>query len=304
MFRKQSGFLSFEMSRPYPATPLTCPNCGHPATLNYCAQCGQETHLHKDTFWGLIAHFAGHYFHYDSKFWKTIKALWTAPGKLTRAYAEGKRARYIPPVSLYIFISALFFIVNALMLDWSVGAGERTREAANHQVVEDRAPVPDTAANITIRLNSPTMLHGLAGRLRQIDDAPEAQQREIFEKFAHQFPKLFFLMIPVTALLLKLAFVRRRGTYFVHHAIFSLHVHAFFFSLFLIEVLNPFETIDGWLTTILLVVFSGYFVAALRRVYGTGFVRSVLTTLFVGLVYFVVALIAFIAAALYVFSHL
>lgn len=45
-----------------------CPNCGYSASGNYCANCGQQTQLHKDTFWGLIGHFAGHYFHYDSKF--------------------------------------------------------------------------------------------------------------------------------------------------------------------------------------------------------------------------------------------
>src|ERR1044072_8511954 len=90
---------------------IICPNCGFKASHNYCAQCGQETHLHKDTFWGLVMHFIGHYFHYDSKFWKTVKALLTKPGKLTVAYWNKQRMRYIPPVSLYIFLSAVFFLI-------------------------------------------------------------------------------------------------------------------------------------------------------------------------------------------------
>ena len=81
-----------------------CPNCGHIADLNYCPQCGQATHLHKDTFWGMVVHFVGHYFHYDSKFWQTLKDLVKHPGKLTVAYWEKKRARYLPPISLYIFV--------------------------------------------------------------------------------------------------------------------------------------------------------------------------------------------------------
>jgi predicted amidophosphoribosyltransferase len=49
-------------------TEKLCPNCGYKANLNYCAQCGQATRLHKDTFWGLLVHFVSDYFHYDSKF--------------------------------------------------------------------------------------------------------------------------------------------------------------------------------------------------------------------------------------------
>ena len=90
---------------------MICPNCGSVASDNYCAHCGQENHLHKETFWGLVAHFIGHYFHYDSKFWQTMKALWFSPGKLTLAYMNKKRMRYIPPVSLYIFISAVYFLL-------------------------------------------------------------------------------------------------------------------------------------------------------------------------------------------------
>ena len=86
-----------EPATPPETTDFRCPNCGYPATGNYCASCGQQNHLHKDTFWGLISHFTAHYFHYDSKFWKTIKALIFSPGTLTLAYQQKKRQRYIPP---------------------------------------------------------------------------------------------------------------------------------------------------------------------------------------------------------------
>jgi hypothetical protein len=92
--------------------PKNCPNCGYPAVDNYCAQCGQENHLHKDTFGALIMHFAGHYLHYDSKFWQTLNTLWFKPGLLTTAYWEEKRMRYIPPMSLYIFVSFIYFFTS------------------------------------------------------------------------------------------------------------------------------------------------------------------------------------------------
>ena len=71
---------------------IVCPNCGYEANYNYCAQCGQETHLHKDTFWGLVTHFVSHYFHYDSKLWTTVKTLVAKPGELTLAYRKGHKS--------------------------------------------------------------------------------------------------------------------------------------------------------------------------------------------------------------------
>src|SRR5690349_6105601 len=90
---------------------IICPNCGYHADRNYCAQCGQPTHLHEESFWGMVMHFVGHYFHYDSKFWKTLVTLWFKPGVLTQAYLQKQRMRFIPPISLYIFITAVFFLV-------------------------------------------------------------------------------------------------------------------------------------------------------------------------------------------------
>jgi len=122
--------------------PKICPNCGYPAVENYCAQCGQETHLHKDTFGALIVHFAGHYLHYDSKFWQTLRALWFSPGMLTTAYWEEKRMRYIPPISLYIFVSFVFFFTSSLM-----GNGrEENNEAVRNAIVKENLAKEDSIA--------------------------------------------------------------------------------------------------------------------------------------------------------------
>lgn len=90
---------------------IICPNCGYKANYNYCAKCGQATHIHQETLWAMITHFLAHYFHYDSKLWLTLKALITRPGKLTAAYRENIRQRYIPPISLYIVVSVFFFLL-------------------------------------------------------------------------------------------------------------------------------------------------------------------------------------------------
>ena len=82
---------------------------------------------------------------------------------------------------------------------------------------------------------------------------------EIIERFSensiHNLPKLLFVLIPIFALILKLIFIRKR-IYFVDHAVFTLHIHAFAFLIFLllliIYLLTGFILPANWLFIILL----------------------------------------------------
>jgi hypothetical protein len=88
-----------------------CLNCGNEVEFHYCSFCGQPNVQLKEPFWGFIAHSIGHYFHFDSKFFHTLIPLLSQPGQVTLDYLAGKRARYIHPVSLYIFVSIVYFII-------------------------------------------------------------------------------------------------------------------------------------------------------------------------------------------------
>jgi hypothetical protein len=88
-----------------------CLNCGHHVEEHFCSHCGQPNLELKEPFWHFIGHSIGHYFHFDSKFFHTLVPLLTKPGQITLDYLAGKRARYIHPVSLYIFVSIVYFII-------------------------------------------------------------------------------------------------------------------------------------------------------------------------------------------------
>lgn len=88
-----------------------CLNCGHHVEAHYCSQCGQPNIELRESFWAFIIHSIGHYLHFDSKFFQTLVPLLTKPGKVTLDYLAGKRARYINPVSMYIFVSIVYFLI-------------------------------------------------------------------------------------------------------------------------------------------------------------------------------------------------
>jgi hypothetical protein len=72
--------------------------------------CGQENIEPKETVWSLISHFFYDITHFDGKFFSTTRYLITRPGFLPKEYIEGRRARYLHPIRMYVFSSALFFI--------------------------------------------------------------------------------------------------------------------------------------------------------------------------------------------------
>jgi hypothetical protein len=48
-------------------------------------------------------------FHFEGKMWRTIPELFFHPGRLTRRYIDGERAKFISPMALYLFTVFLMF---------------------------------------------------------------------------------------------------------------------------------------------------------------------------------------------------
>lgn len=61
--------------------------------------------------WELLRDAFGDLFELDSRLWRTIIPLLLRPGRLTKDYLEGRRARYMPPFRMYLVLSVIFFVV-------------------------------------------------------------------------------------------------------------------------------------------------------------------------------------------------
>ncbi len=90
-----------------------CLNCGTPMPegFHYCRECGQQRIASNESYGAIFKSFLGDYFTFDSKIAGSIKPLLFKPGYLTVEYNRGRRARYIAPLRMYIFISLVFFLV-------------------------------------------------------------------------------------------------------------------------------------------------------------------------------------------------
>lgn len=94
-----------------------CKSCGNAFEGYYCNQCGEKVILPSDrslkTFLSgiLVAlTFA------DSKFFKSIRLVVFHPGFLSREFAEGRRVKYLRPMSLFFLLNLLYFIFPIIQL--------------------------------------------------------------------------------------------------------------------------------------------------------------------------------------------
>lgn len=99
-----------EVSAGHHAHPTDCPNCGTHYQGNFCPNCGQKAHLHRSLV--AIGHDLVHaVLHLDGKLSHTLPLLVFKPGELTRRFIAGERAKFVSPMSMFLFTVFAMFAV-------------------------------------------------------------------------------------------------------------------------------------------------------------------------------------------------
>lgn len=99
------------MSHNHERSDKTCLNCQTQVVGRFCHVCGQENIETKESFWSLTSHFVYDILHFDGKFFYTLGQIFRRPGFVARQYVAGKRASYLHPIRMYLFTSAVFFLI-------------------------------------------------------------------------------------------------------------------------------------------------------------------------------------------------
>ena len=92
-----------------------CLNCTAPLTGAFCINCGQKAKVHRtlSAFWHDLIHGV---FHFDGKIWRTLPMLVWHPGRLTRRYVHGERAKFVSPLALFLFcVFVTYASVNSIV---------------------------------------------------------------------------------------------------------------------------------------------------------------------------------------------
>jgi len=283
------------------AQSAACANCGATLSGPYCSECGQSAEAIRRPVWELIEHTLETMFDFDKRGLRSL-ALLFVPGEMTAQYLAGRRARFVPPVRFYIFVSLLFFLTiwatsTAIVQFHSVGsdaerAAGKGRLGMTYFSPLDTSPDPLAAAAaeklpmMEVDGYQPEWARKLSDGLKHGVAHPALLNAALSELF----PKVMFGLVPLFGLFSRGVYLLR-GRFLVEHLVFALHFHTFAFLLATLLVLVGTVLpggLSGWM--FFLPVFA-YLLVTLRRVFGgswagTAF-REVLLLILYGSAFFI-----------------
>lgn len=109
---KNYFYIYFNMNSTNPVT-TNCLSCGNPVNTSYCSACGEKVLVEHEKS---VAHFLGEALHNvthaDGKFLRSLRILIFSPGTLSLNYLEGKRKRFMNPLSMFVFANLLYLLFS------------------------------------------------------------------------------------------------------------------------------------------------------------------------------------------------
>jgi Protein of unknown function (DUF3667) len=121
----------------------------------------------------------------------------------------------------------------------------------------------------------------------------------------HSLPQIFFILLPIFALILKLLYFRRKNYYYVNHGIFSIHFYIFWFLTMLILFgLGELNDKLGWTVITILQVIIGlgiffYLYKAMRNFYRQRRAKTVIKFIILCFSLFITILLLFLIFIFY-----
>lgn len=231
-----------------------CLNCGTLLAGKFCHDCGQKKIEDKErTVRYFVYQFFGAAFFLENNVFKNLWLLLSKPGFLAAEYLDGRRKRYMTPLSLFLLINLVYFFAVHLS-DLNLSLREQLFQ-----------PQHTGLANAM-----------LERRLAARETTLEEYEKDYDEQSTAISKTVIILHAPVMALLLTLIYLRKRY-YFTDHIVFSVYLIAFVMLLSIVANVilkalvrgglieaKVFFPIYGWL---FLVAFPVYFAFALKRFY-------------------------------------
>jgi uncharacterized protein DUF3667 len=226
---------------------MECKNCSSHLQENhdYCNSCGAKVIRNRLTFNNLFEHFSEEFLNYDNKFLRTFIGLFKRPEDVIGGYIGGTRKKYVNAVGYFaiaVTVSGFFYFV---FLKFFPDAFNFTTDIYN---------IDEEQAKITSDFN-----------------------KSIFEYQSF----IFFISIPVFALISRLIFLKNKKYNFSEHLIINLytysHISLTVTVIYFLTIWNqPVFVVVTVIAFLFQIVFFAY---VLKRLYGLTLGQILLKTL-------------------------
>lgn len=288
-----------------------CRNCGTDVSERFCPNCGQLAASFHRPVWSLVSETISDSFALDGRIARTLPMLIFRPGKLTRAYTSGQRARFVPPFRLFLLASLVFyFALFAVIANSGAFSGidlsnaqDKSVEIVDENGVTVERPVIDEAGHLDRDAVKQILADEDSGdapsdeivdQISTVTENPALFQANL-EKWA---PRLSVLFAPLTIFALAVLHIWRRKIYVYDHAVHALHLHSWIYlTATAVMLLAPL--VGGGLWGWYALFFGLYTWRSLMVAYDSGWAMALLRLLILSL-FWVFVVSALVLAAIIV----
>jgi len=277
---------------------LICPNCEIEFSDNYqyCPHCGQKNKKLNLSFSYFISEFLSANFNIDSKIYITFKLLLFSPAKLTKEFFEGRRTKYLPPVRVYLLVSLLYFTVLSFTLNKDKDI-VKFNDSSTNTVLTDSIGMSSVSRNLIndsiVPDTTDALEKSIVGKLKILKTK---NGKQIFLQKIQRFASVgMFILIPLMALIFFALFFR--GTFYIQHLVFSIHLQSVVFILFLFFNIVEYYIDYKIVTIIEVLMFITIIFSWIKMYYNNGIGKTIWKTIAFFVLYMIV-LILFIITIL------
>lgn len=248
---------------------MNCKNCDHPFNDrdNYCRNCGGKIIRNRLTIKNLFAHFSEQFLNYDNKFLQTFLNLFKQPEDVIGGYISGLRKKYVDAVSYFAIALTLSGFFYFIFLKW----------------------FPDA-------LN-------FSDAFMEMDQTQQQLNSEINTTIFEYQGLIFFLFIPILAIMSRLVFLKNKKYNFSEHLVINLYAYSHLsISVTILYFLTIWFPQIFWVVALLVLPLQVlYFAYALKRLYQLDLAQIILKTMlfFVILIPIIILIMIVVIVVLY-----
>lgn len=303
----------------------TCKNCGTEFVGRFCPHCSQSIKEFEQPIGFMIVDFVGNMFAFDTRFWKTFKAVLYKPGHMANSFVEGHRVRYMPPFRFYIFISFIFFFLLNYNLNSNfqeqkrqfkeggnistsdslkiveadsiirAGLGEELGKKKTDSIVnkiKKQFDLKDNKKELRLDLDNDEEDNLKNQNLKELYDDAKAHPEYYTSKALTYISWSLFLLMPFFAFILWV-FFRNSYKYYIIHLVFAINQHAFLFIvLSIITAINiMFPKFISSEAGYLLILLPIYHYIGAKQLYKKSVKTTILRLLAIGFIYWTIVFV-------------
>jgi len=254
-----------------------CQNCGNILTNNYCSNCGEKKFdNHELTVKHFFSETLESFFHFDNRFFRSLKLLITKPGQLSLNFAEGRRVSFMKPLQLFLVLNICLFF-----------APENPFSLPLYNYITYKPFTTFGAKEV------------IADKINKSKISLKEYSIQFDEKIKSASKEFIFIYIPFYAFVFFLLFFFKKRS-LAEHIVFACH---FMSAYILLTILNTFlldlpfyyfsklnysQVFDNIDTLCLQVVLLFYLFIAIRNFYKTSIVWSLISAASVSLTFILI----------------